>query len=80
MVAKYIINNITVDLDNEIVYAYVCRTQMRVINKFYNYIKKGNINWMCPLRDVRNNKKYQNRYNKLVQYRLNYPIKRLRGI
>ena len=80
LVAKYIINNITVDLDNEIVYAYVCRTQMRVINKFYNDIKKGNINWMCPLRDVRNNKKYQNRYNKLVQYRLNYPIKRLRGI
>lgn len=80
LVAKYIINNNIMDLDNEIVYAYVCRTQMRVINKFYSDIKNGNINWMCPLKDVKNNKKYQNRYNKLVENRLNYPIKRLRGI
>ena len=51
-----------------------------IINKFYSDIQKGNVNWMRPLRDVRNNKKYQDRYNKLVENRLNYPIKRLRGI
>ena len=80
LVSAYIVNNIELKVNTDIVYKYVCRTQMIIINEFYKKIKDGVIPWMCPLKNAQENVKYINNYKKLVSNRLNYPIKMIRGI
>lgn len=45
LVAKYFIDNYIWQVEDEIIYAYVCRAQMKVINEFYKEIAKGQIFW-----------------------------------
>ena len=68
-----------IEVDNDIIFAYVCRTQMKIINEFYKEITKGQISWAFNT-NVISKQIYEDKYYKLVQDRLKYPIKRLRGI
>ena len=52
---------------------------MKIINEFYKEITKGQISWQCAT-NVVSKQIYKDKYYKLVQDRLKYPIKRLRGI
>lgn len=79
LVAKYIIDNLALEVEDELIYAYVCRVQMKIINAFYKEIAKGQISWQCAT-NVISKQIYEDKYYKLVQDRLKYPIKRLRGI
>ena len=79
LIAKYIANNLEIEVDNDIIFAYVCRTQMKIINEFYKEITKGQISWAFNT-NVISKQIYEDKYYKLVQDRLKYPIKRLRGI
>ena len=80
LIAKYIVENVCLSIDDEIVYAYVCRTQMKVINKFYDEIKKSMIIWHGSLKKVDNFENNMKKYKDLVDSRLKSPVKRLRGI
>lgn len=80
LISKYIEENVSLSVGNEVIYAYVCRTQMKVINKFYDEIKKGHIVWFCSRKNINNFEKNMEIYHKLVRIRLQSPIKKLRGI
>ena len=80
LIAEYIVENVFLSVENDVVYAYVCRTQMKVINKFYDIIRKGNLEWQVTFKNIDNNDKKFKKYRKLVEIRLKTPVKRLRGI
>ena len=80
LIAEYITTNISLNVADELIYAYVCRTQMRIINSFYDEIKKGNYVWYGSLKNMNNFEKNRKIYEKLVKNRLQSPVKRLRGI
>ena len=79
LIAEYITDNLALEVEDELIYAYVCRVQMKIINAFYKEITKGQISWQCAT-NVISKQIYEDKYYKLVQDRLKYPIKRLRGI
>lgn len=80
MISEYITENVSLNVGNEVIYAYVCRTHMKIINKFYDEIKNGHIVWHGSRKSVNNFEKNIKIYDKLVRIRLQSPIKRLRGI
>lgn len=80
LVAKYLISNMHYELEEEIIYAYVCRVQMKKINEFYKDIQGEGRVFRCSARVTWWDKWVDEEYCKLVENRLNYPIKRLRGI
>ena len=80
LIAEYIVENVSLNVGNEVIYAYVCRTQMKIINKFYDTIRKGNLEWYVTFKNIDNNDKKIKKYRKLVGIRLETPLKRLRGI
>ena len=80
LISKYIAENLSLSVGNEVIYAYVCRTQMKIINKFYDEIMNGHIVWYGSRRNVNNFEKNMNKYEKLVNIRLESPVKRLRSI
>ena len=80
LISEYIVENVSLNVGNEVIYAYVCRTHMKIINKFYDEIKNGYIVWYSSRKSVNNFEKNIKIYDKLVRIRLQSPIKRLRGI
>ena len=80
LISEYIAENVSLSVKNEDIYAYVCRTQMKIINQFYNEIKNGNIVWHGSFKNVNDFEKNGKKYEKLVKDRVQSPVKRLRGI
>jgi len=79
LVAKHVMCNMHYTLEEEVIYAYVCRVQMKMINEFYKDIQ-GEKRVFRSSKVVSWNKRVDEEYCKLIENRLNYPIKRLRGI
>lgn len=80
LIAEYIAGNVSLNVGDEVIYAYVCRTQMKIINKFYDEIKNGHIVWHGSRKSVNNFEKNMKKYENLVNVRLKSLVKKLRGI
>ena len=79
-IAKYIMENKQLNANAEIVYAFVCRTQMKLINAYYKELRKGNLPFKIGKNIPDNIEKCEKEYIKVGKERIKNGVVQLRGV